>query len=94
VAVLLRLFVVGVLAAGIAKLRELKTSGCRLLVLRCRVVPVLARRTLQCNDFAHLFILTDFGDLFPGILSLAYFQSLRAEAAGVNQTPAASRKAT
>jgi hypothetical protein len=50
---LLRLFVVGVLAAGVAELRELKPARGRLLVLRRRVVPVLARRTLQCNNFAH-----------------------------------------
>ena len=50
---LLRLFVVRVLAAGIAELRELKPARGRLLVLRRRVVPVLARRTLQCDNFAH-----------------------------------------
>jgi len=50
---LLRLFVVGVLAAGVAELRELKPARGRLLVLRRRVVPVLARRTLQCDNFAH-----------------------------------------
>jgi hypothetical protein len=59
---LLRFLVVRVLAAGIAELRELETAGGRLLVLRRRVVPVLALRALQCNNFAHLFILTDFAD--------------------------------
>ena len=49
-----------VLAAGIAELRELKPAGGRLLVLRRRVVPVLALGALQCNNFAHLSILTDF----------------------------------
>jgi hypothetical protein len=54
--------VIRVLAAGIAELRELETAGGRLLVLRRRVVPVFALRALQCNNFAHLFILTDFAD--------------------------------
>ena len=48
---------VRVLAAGIAELRELKPARGRLLVLGRRVVPVLARRTLQGNNFAHSFIL-------------------------------------
>jgi hypothetical protein len=52
--------VIRVLAAGIAKLGELKAAGGRLLVLRRRVVPVLALGALQCDNFAHLFILTDF----------------------------------
>jgi hypothetical protein len=60
---LLRLFVIRVLAAGIAELRELQTAGGRLLVLRRRVVPVLALGALQCDDFAHLFILTDFAEI-------------------------------
>jgi hypothetical protein len=55
--------VVGVLAAGIAELRELEAAGGRLLVLCRRVVPVFALRALQCNNFAHLSILTDFADL-------------------------------
>jgi hypothetical protein len=60
---LLRLFVVRVLAAGIAELRELQTAGGRLLVLRRRVIPVLALGALQCNNFAHLSILTDFAEV-------------------------------
>jgi hypothetical protein len=63
-AVLLRFFVVGVLAATPAKLRELQPTGGRLLVLRRRVVPLLAHRTLQCHDFAHPFILTETWLLF------------------------------
>jgi hypothetical protein len=55
--------VVGVLAAGIAKLRELETASGRLLVLRRRVIPVFTIRALQCNNFAHLFILTDFTEI-------------------------------
>ena len=55
--VLLRLFVVRVLAAGIAELRELKPARGRLLVLRRRVVPVLAIRTLQGDDLAHWVLL-------------------------------------
>jgi hypothetical protein len=61
--VLLGLFVVRVLAAGIAELRELEAASGRLLVLRRGVVPVLALGALQCDDFAHLFILTDFADI-------------------------------
>ena len=44
-----------VLAAGVAELRELQTSGGRLLVLRGGVVPVLALRALEGDDLAHLF---------------------------------------
>jgi hypothetical protein len=46
-----------VLAAAVAELLELETASGRLLVLRRRVVPLLAIRALQCHDFAHLFIL-------------------------------------
>ena len=42
-----------VLAAAIAKLAQLKTTRCGLLVLRRRVVPLLALSALQCDDFAH-----------------------------------------
>ena len=55
---LLRLFVVRVLAAGVTELGELEATGGRLLVLGRRVVPVLALGALQCNYFAHLFILS------------------------------------
>ena len=44
-----------VLAAGVAELRELQTSGGRLLVLRGGVVPILAIRALEGDDLAHLF---------------------------------------
>src|SRR5258708_4167845 len=60
---LLRLFVVGVLAAGVTELGELEAAGGRLLVLGGRVIPVFALRALQCNDFTHLFILTDFAEI-------------------------------
>jgi hypothetical protein len=50
------------LPAGIAELRELKAASGRLLVLRRGVVPVFAIRALQCNNFAHLSILTDFAE--------------------------------
>jgi hypothetical protein len=43
---LLGFFMVGMLAAGIAELRELQTASGRLLVLRRRVIPLLAYRTL------------------------------------------------
>jgi hypothetical protein len=51
---LLRLFVIGVLAATITELRELKPASGGLLVLRGRVVAFLAHRTLQCHYFAHI----------------------------------------
>jgi hypothetical protein len=60
--------VIRVLAAGIAELRELKPASGRLLVLRRGVVPVLALGALQCDNFAHLFILTE----FAGFSSSAY----------------------
>ena len=56
------LFMCGMFAAAIAKLREFQTAGGRLFILRRRVVPVLALGALQCNNFAHLSILTDFAD--------------------------------
>ena len=43
---LFRFFVRGMLAAAIAKLRELKPASGRLLVLRCRVIALFAFRTL------------------------------------------------
>ena len=42
-----------VLPANFAELRHLQTASRRLLVLRGRIVPVLAIRTLQGNDLAH-----------------------------------------
>jgi hypothetical protein len=46
-----------VLAATVAELLELKTACGRLLVLRRRVVPLLALSALQCNNFPHSQIL-------------------------------------
>ena len=43
---LFRFFVRGMLAAAIAKLRELKPARGRLLVLRSRVIALFAFRTL------------------------------------------------
>ena len=57
---LLRFFVRGVLPAAITKLLELEAARGRLLVLRRRVVALLALATLQCNNFPHLLILPDF----------------------------------
>ena len=51
---------VRVLAAGVTELREFEAASGRLLILGSRVIPVFAFGALQCNDFAHLFILTDF----------------------------------
>ena len=46
------------LPARVAKLGELQPSRGRLLVLRRRIVPVLAIRTLQGNDLAHGYFLS------------------------------------
>jgi hypothetical protein len=54
---LLRFLVHLVLAAAITELLEFQTAGGRLLVLRRRVVPLLALRALQNNDFPHPQIL-------------------------------------
>ena len=51
--VLLRFLVRLVLAAAVTELLELQTAGGRLLVLRRRVVPLLALSALQCNNFPH-----------------------------------------
>ena len=51
---LLRFLVRLVLAAAVAILLELETASGRLLVLRRRVVPLLALGALQCNNFPHL----------------------------------------
>ncbi len=56
---LLRFLVRLVLPAVVAKLLELQTTRGRLLVLRRRVVPVLALSALQCHDFPHFSILPD-----------------------------------
>jgi hypothetical protein len=71
---LLRLFVVRVLAAGIAELRELEPTGGRLLVLRRRVIPVFALGALQCNNFAHFSILTDFAENHAVTAKPLYFE--------------------
>src|ERR1035438_8181876 len=55
--VLLRFLVRLVLAAAVTELLELQAPRGRLLVLRRRVVPLLALRALQCNDFPHPQIL-------------------------------------
>jgi hypothetical protein len=47
-----------VLAAAVAELLELQTAGGRLLVLRRRVIPLLALSALQCYDFPHFRILS------------------------------------
>ena len=47
------LFVRGMLAATIAKLGELKPACSRLFVLRRRVIPLFAFRTLKGNYFTH-----------------------------------------
>jgi hypothetical protein len=51
---LLGLLVIRVLAARVAELGELETARGGLLVLGGRVVPVLAYRTLQADDLAHI----------------------------------------
>jgi hypothetical protein len=49
-----------VLAAAVTKLLELQTASGRLLVLGRRVIPFLALSALQCDNFPHLLILTEF----------------------------------
>jgi hypothetical protein len=66
--------VIRVLTAGIAELRELKPARGGLLVLRRRVVPVLALGALQCNNFAHLSILTDFTEKSCFTVKTLYFE--------------------
>ena len=56
--VLLRFLVRLVLAAAVTKLLELKPTGGRLLVLRRRVIPLLALSALQCDNFPHLLTLS------------------------------------
>jgi hypothetical protein len=48
-----------VLAAAVTKLLELETACGRLLVLRRRVVPLLALSALQRDNLAHLSILSE-----------------------------------
>jgi len=43
-----------VLAAAVTELLELQTPRGRLLVLRRRVIPLLAHLALQCNNFPHV----------------------------------------
>jgi hypothetical protein len=50
------------LTAAIAELRKLKPAGSRLFVLRRRVIPLFAFRTLKGNYFTHKSILTDPGE--------------------------------
>jgi hypothetical protein len=50
---LLGLFVWGMLAAAIAELGELKAARGRLFILRRRVIPLFAFRTLEGNYFTH-----------------------------------------
>jgi hypothetical protein len=64
--VLLRLFVRLVLAAAVTELLELETASGRLLVLRRRVVPLLALRALQRHNLAH-FVLPSQSDYVAGI---------------------------
>jgi hypothetical protein len=52
-ALLLRFLVRLVLPAAITELLELKTARGRLLVLRRRVIPLLALSALQRNNFPH-----------------------------------------
>jgi hypothetical protein len=50
---LLGLFVWGMLSAAIAKLGEFKPACGRLLILRRRVIPLFAFRTLEGDYFTH-----------------------------------------
>jgi hypothetical protein len=64
---LLGFFVIRVLAAGVAELRELEPPGGGLLVLGGRVVAVLAIRALEGNDLAHWVVLLVHRLTSPGI---------------------------
>jgi hypothetical protein len=50
---LLGLFVWGMLTAAIAKLGEFEAACGRLFILRRRVIPLFAFRTLEGNYFTH-----------------------------------------
>ena len=50
---LLRFLVRLVLAAAVTELLELETARGRLLVLRSRVIPLLALGALQVNNFSN-----------------------------------------
>jgi hypothetical protein len=52
-----------VAAATLAELAELETASGRLLVLGGGVVALFALSALQCDDFPHLSILTDFASI-------------------------------
>jgi hypothetical protein len=52
-AALLRFLVRLMLAAAVTELLELEAASGRLLVLRRRVVPLLALSALQCHNFPH-----------------------------------------
>jgi hypothetical protein len=56
-----------VAAATLAELLELETASGRLFVLGGGVVALFALGALQCHDFSHLRILSDFecGHLLP-----------------------------
>ena len=47
------LFVWGMLAAAIAELGEFEAASGRLFILRRRVIPLFAFRTLEGNYFTH-----------------------------------------
>jgi hypothetical protein len=73
---LLRFLVRLVLAAAVTELLELETARGRLLVLRRRVIALLALGALQCDDFPHPQILSttslqlpDFGRSFKNRVS-------------------------
>jgi hypothetical protein len=69
---LLRFPVLPVATAALAELRELKTAGGRLFVLRRRVVALLALGALQCHNFPHLRILSDSVPIAPRRSSLKF----------------------
>jgi hypothetical protein len=61
-----------VLAAALAELLQLKAAGYGLLVLRRRVVPLLALGAFHRNDFPHVQILPVINELLSSIrVSLA-----------------------
>jgi hypothetical protein len=56
-----------VLAAAVTELLELQTASGRLLVLRRRVVPLLALSALQRHNFTHFKFLSVVSDQFSVI---------------------------
>jgi hypothetical protein len=64
-----------VLAAAVTELLELETASGRLLVLRSRVVPLLALGALQCNNFPHFFASLRVASVQCSVVSDQFFRA-------------------